>query len=47
MDLDESTDRIKFLIRDRDILYPPQLEHITSCPMPGSPTYAAPCAHHG
>jgi hypothetical protein len=30
MDLDESTDRIKFLINDRDILYPPELEHILS-----------------
>jgi len=30
MDLDESADRIKFLIRDRDILYPPELEHIVS-----------------
>jgi putative transposase len=30
MDLDESADRIKFLIRDRDILYPPELEHILS-----------------
>jgi putative transposase len=30
MDLDESTDRIKFLIRDRDILYPPEHEHIPS-----------------
>jgi putative transposase len=30
MDLDESGERIKFLIRDRDILYPPKLEHILS-----------------
>ena len=30
MDLDESTGRIKFLIRDRDILYPPELEHTLS-----------------
>ncbi len=28
MDLGESADRIKFLIRDRDILYPPELEHM-------------------
>jgi transposase InsO family protein len=30
MDLDESAGRIKFLIRDRDILYPPELEYILS-----------------
>jgi putative transposase len=30
MDLDESADRIKFLIRDRDIRYPPELEHALS-----------------
>jgi transposase InsO family protein len=30
MDLDESADRIKLLIRDRDILYPSELEHILS-----------------
>jgi putative transposase len=30
MDLDESADRIKFLVRDRDILCPPELEHIPS-----------------
>ena len=30
MDLDETADRIKFLIRDRDILYPPELEHTLS-----------------
>lgn len=30
MDLDESADRIKYLIRDRDILYPPELERILS-----------------
>ena len=29
MDLDESADRITFLIRDRDILYPPELEHLS------------------
>jgi putative transposase len=29
-DLDESANRIKFLIRDRDILYPPELEHLLS-----------------
>jgi hypothetical protein len=28
MDLDQSAKRIKFLIRDRDILYPPELEHL-------------------
>lgn len=30
MDLDESAERIKFLIRDRGILYPPGLEHVLS-----------------
>jgi len=30
IDLDESAGRIKFLIRDRDILYPPELEHLLS-----------------
>lgn len=30
MDLDESAGRIKFLVRDRDILYPPDLEHTLS-----------------
>jgi len=30
LDLDESADRIKFLIRDRDILHPPKFEHLLS-----------------
>jgi putative transposase len=30
MDLDESADRIKFLVRDRDILYSPELENLLS-----------------
>jgi hypothetical protein len=30
MELDDSADRITFLIRDRDILYPPELEHVLS-----------------
>jgi hypothetical protein len=30
MDVDETADRIKFLIRDRDFLYPPELEHTLS-----------------
>jgi hypothetical protein len=30
MDLGESADRTMFLIRDRDILYAPELEHILS-----------------
>lgn len=30
MDLEESVGKTRFLIRDRDILYPPELEHILS-----------------
>jgi putative transposase len=30
MDLGESADRIKFLIRDRDILYPPSFDEVLS-----------------
>lgn len=30
MDLEESAGRIKFLIRDRGIRYPPELEHVLS-----------------
>ncbi len=30
LDLDASADRIKFLMRDRGILYPPELEHVLS-----------------
>ena len=46
MDLDEAADRIKFLIRDRDILYPPGFEHV-SCRRRHRDRDAAPCGRRG
>ena len=44
MDLNESAEQIKFLIRDRDILSRPNSS--TSCPTPESPPCVAPSGHH-
>ena len=33
MDLDESTEQIKLLIRGRDVRYPPEPEHIRPTPV--------------